>query len=225
MRCARCRRVRGRPRAPRRDLLVQLREAIGRVAVVLEPGVPGVDMRQRAAQHARPVAADHQPRPRAGEGRSAIVGPARSARERDALARQQAADDREGLLEARDAVVVREPNARNSGSFQPAPRPSTKRPPLTSSIVAAIFAIRPGGWKPRMPRAGRADPLGGGGQRPQQRPRLPGPALGPALIAVEEMVADPDRVEAALLGRPGHRPVLGPAHVAFGLGELDSDSR
>ena len=39
------------------------------------------------------------------------------------------------------------PNARYSCSFQPAPRPSTKRPPLTSSIVAAIFAIRPGGWK------------------------------------------------------------------------------
>jgi hypothetical protein len=37
------------------------------------------------------------------------------------------------------------PKARNSGSFQPAPRPSTKRPPDTSASVAAIFAISPGG--------------------------------------------------------------------------------
>ena len=35
----------------------------------------------------------------------------------------------------------------NSRSFQPAPRPSTKRPPLISAMVAAIFAISAGGWK------------------------------------------------------------------------------
>ena len=38
------------------------------------------------------------------------------------------------------------PKARYSVSFQPAPRPSTNLPPLTSSTVAAIFAISPGGW-------------------------------------------------------------------------------
>ena len=37
------------------------------------------------------------------------------------------------------------PNASNSRRFQPDPSPSVKRPPDTSSIVAAIFAISPGG--------------------------------------------------------------------------------
>ena len=39
------------------------------------------------------------------------------------------------------------PNARNSVSFQPAPSPSTKRPPLISSIVAACLASSAGLWK------------------------------------------------------------------------------
>ena len=51
------------------------------------------------------------------------------------------------------------PNASNSRRFQPEPSPSTKRPPLTSSIVAAIFASTPGGWKP-----------GAGHERPEPHP-------------------------------------------------------
>ena len=46
------------------------------------------------------------------------------------------------------------PNARYSGSFQPEPTPSTKRPPLTSSIAAAMRAIRPGGWNARHATSG-----------------------------------------------------------------------
>jgi len=37
------------------------------------------------------------------------------------------------------------PNERNSTSFHPAPSPSTNRPPESSSIVAAMRAISPGG--------------------------------------------------------------------------------
>ena len=37
------------------------------------------------------------------------------------------------------------PNASNSRRFQPDPIPSTKRPPLTSSIVDAILASTAGG--------------------------------------------------------------------------------
>ena len=40
------------------------------------------------------------------------------------------------------------PNASNSRRFQPDPSPSTKRPPLISSIVDAILASTAGGWKP-----------------------------------------------------------------------------
>ena len=46
------------------------------------------------------------------------------------------------------------PKASNSRRFQPEPSPSTKRPPLTSSIVAAIFASTPGGWKPAQATSG-----------------------------------------------------------------------
>ena len=71
------------------------------------------------------------------------------------------------------------PKASNSRRFQPAPRPSTKRPPLTSSIVAAILASSPGGWKPAHATSGPSvDALGGRGERGEQRPRLPRPALG-----------------------------------------------
>ena len=38
------------------------------------------------------------------------------------------------------------PNASNSVRFHPAPIPRTKRPVLSSSMPAAIFAMIPGGW-------------------------------------------------------------------------------
>lgn len=38
------------------------------------------------------------------------------------------------------------PSARNSVSFQPAPSPSTSRPPEISSTVAACFASMNGAW-------------------------------------------------------------------------------
>ena len=38
------------------------------------------------------------------------------------------------------------PKAANSASFQPAPRPTISRPPLTSSTVAASFASIAGAW-------------------------------------------------------------------------------
>src|SRR5215213_4553064 len=65
----------------------------------------------------------------------------------------------------------------------------------------------------------------GSGERGKQRPRLPRPALRPAVAAVEQVVAEPDRVEAGRVGRPGHGQVLGPAHVALDLGELDADAQ
>ena len=40
------------------------------------------------------------------------------------------------------------PSAANSVSFQPAPMPSTRRPPEISSTVAACFASMNGAWKP-----------------------------------------------------------------------------
>ena len=67
------------------------------------------------------------------------------------------------------------------------------------------------------------DTLGDRRQRGEHRPDLPRPALLAAVAAVEQVVAEPDRVEAHLLGGAGHRGVLRPAGLVLDLGELDAD--
>ena len=68
------------------------------------------------------------------------------------------------------------------------------------------------------------DPRRGRRQGSQHRPALPGPArLRFAWQPIQEVIADPDRVEPERLGAPGKRDVLGPADLALDLGELDSD--
>ena len=57
----------------------------------------------------------------------------------------------------------------------------------------------------------------------QQRPGLPRAAGGRSSPAIEEVLADPDGVEAEVLDRPGHVEELGPADLALDLGELDAD--
>jgi hypothetical protein len=59
--------------------------------------------------------------------------------------------------------------------------------------------------------------VGHTGEAGEQRPGVPRPALAPAVAPVEQVVADPQRVEADLLGRARHRDVLGPADVALDL--------
>jgi class 3 adenylate cyclase len=73
--------------------------------------------------------------------------------------------------------------------------------------------------------ARRAEPktLGRSRQRRQQRPRFPRTALLAAVSAVEQMVAEPDRVETDLLSRARHRQVLRPAHLALDLRKLNAD--
>jgi len=68
------------------------------------------------------------------------------------------------------------------------------------------------------------DARGRRGERAEQRPRLPRRALRLAVVPVEQVVADPDRVEPALLRGAGHGPVLGPADLALHLRELDADA-
>ena len=132
------------------DPRVERGEALRRVAVVRVPGVPGVDVRQRDAEHARAVGADHEPRAlRRAREQHGLLGLPVAARERHPLAGQQPAHDRERLLEARRRGGRR--GSRTPGTpprSSPRPRPSVKRPPLTSPIVAAIFASTAGGWKP-----------------------------------------------------------------------------
>src|SRR5439155_202744 len=58
----------------------------------------------------------------------------------------------------------------------------------------------------------------------EECPRLPGAPLWAAVAPVEVVVADPDRVEAHLLGCQRHGRVLRPANLPFHLGKLDAES-
>src|SRR5205823_13852239 len=62
-----------------------------------------------------------------------------------------------------------------------------------------------------------------GGNRRDQRPRLPWAARRAIGEAVEQVVANPDRIEAHRLGGLGHAAQLTPAHLALDLRELDPD--
>ena len=117
------------------------------------------------------------------------------------------------------------PKAANSVSFQPAPRPSTRRPPLISSTVAAIFASIAGAWKAVAATSGPSVIREVAAARPastvqaSQGPR----AAVVAGLPVQQVVAVPDRVEAELLGPERHRAEVGPARLPLDLGELDAD--
>ena len=54
-------------------------------------------------------------------------------------------------------------------------------------------------------------------------PRFPGPAGAIGLVTVQEMVANPDGVEADLLTEPNHGRDFRPANLAFHLGQLEAD--
>ena len=117
------------------------------------------------------------------------------------------------------------PNARYSVSFQPAPRPRISRPPLISSTVAAFLASIAGAWKlveatsgPSLTRDVAAASAASIVQH-SHGPRGSRFAGQP----IEEVIADPDRVEPERLGAPGKRDVLRPADLALDLGELDAD--
>src|SRR5215211_4940211 len=144
---------------------------------------------------------------------------------RHADAPEQAAHDRERLLEARDPVVVRNPERAELG-LVPA-RAEAEHEAPAADLVDRRGHLRD---QPRRVTAGardqRTEPhaLGRRRERREQRPRLPRRALGPPVAAVEQVVADPDRVEAALLGGARHREVLRPAHLALDLGKLDADA-
>src|SRR6266508_5886102 len=64
------------------------------------------------------------------------------------------------------------------------------------------------------------NPIGHGRERAEETPRVPRTALLAAIVPVEEVVAEPDRVEADVFGRTGHGGVLRPRHLTLDLGKL-----
>jgi hypothetical protein len=139
--------------------------------------------------------------------------------------RRQTADDRERLLEPGDPMVVRDPNARYSRSFQPAPRPRISRPPEMASTVAAWFGKHRRRMKARRrDQWPKLDTLGVSGKRGKRGPRLPRPLRDAAGQVVQQMVTKPKRVEPDALRSPGHQEQLRPFDAPLDLGQLDTDA-
>ena len=184
-------------------------------------------MGHRGAQHPRPVRADHQRRaagPRAARQELAIAGLVPAAVEVDGAVAQERPDDRERLLEPVDPVVVRVAVGAELG-LVPAGAEAEDEPAATHLVdrggllgeQGRVVEVRAGDQRPEL------DPRRRGGDRRQQRPRLPRAAGRPILPAIEEVLADPHGVEPEVLDRAGHVEELGPADLALDLGELDAD--
>jgi hypothetical protein len=137
---------------------------------------------------------------------------------------QEGPDDREGLLEAGDPVVEREAEAAVLGLVPAGTEPDDQ--PAVGDLVdrggelrehRRRMEARRGDERPDLdPRGDRGDPSEGG-------PGLPGAARLAVLVAVEEVVAEPDRVEPDRLRGHRHRAQLRPADDPLDLGELDAD--
>ena len=99
-----------------------------------------------------------------------------------------------------------------------------KRPPLISSIVAACLASSAGLWKLVQATSGPSSIREVAAAIAASRVQAShGPSSGPIREAVQEVLADPDRVEAQVLDGAGHVEQLRPADLALDLGELDAD--
>jgi hypothetical protein len=68
------------------------------------------------------------------------------------------------------------------------------------------------------------DPLGDRCEPGEKGPGLPRPALGTPVTSVQQVVAQPHRVEPRRLGGSSHGHVLGPPDVPLDFGELDPNS-
>ena len=117
------------------------------------------------------------------------------------------------------------PKARYSRSFQPDPNPRINRPPEMPSTVAACLASIVGSWKPADATSGSEQhTLRRGRERGERCPHLPGTAR-PDRQVVEQVVAEPHRVEADLLRSLRHADQLGERDLPLHLGQLNSDEQ
>ena len=183
-------------------------------------------MRERGAE--QPVAVGpehHRHAPRRLREQHRVLDVCEAPLERHALAREQATHDLERLLEPRGALPERDAERAELGLV-----PAGADPEDEPSAAHLVDRRRHPGEDPGRVerRAGdqRAEPDAFGGRREgrERRPRVPRPAFGASVAPVQQVVAEPDRVEAGGLGRASHRDDLGPPHVAFDLGELDADA-
>ena len=179
------------------------------------------------AEHPRTLRADQQRRT-AGARRSrqelAVAGLVEPAVEVDGALAKQRPDDRERLLEAVDAVVEREAEGAKLGLVPAGAEPEHEA--TAADLVdrggllgqqRRVVEVRARHERPEL------DPGGDGGDGAHQRPCLPRPARIAVGPAIEEVLAEPDRVEAEVLDGPHQVEQLRPANLALDLGQLDPD--
>src|SRR5439155_17300768 len=163
--------------------------------------------------------ADHQRRPaRPGGSRQelAVTQLVELAVEVDPAVSQEGPDDREGLLEPGYAAIERETER---PIFRLVPSGAeTEDQPSTADLVDRVRHLREH-RRVVEARAGHErselDPGRGRGDRRQHRPDLPRAASPELRRPVEEVVADPDGVEADVLGCPGDGQVFGPTDLTL----------
>jgi hypothetical protein len=139
---------------------------------------------------------------------------------------EQTAQDLERLLEPRRAVIERDPErvelravpARAHAEVQSAAADLGERRRLLGQDRGVVERER---------GDERADPdaVGHGCHGGQEGPRFPRTPFWTVVATVEVVVADPDRVEADLLGRASRGHVLGPPHLALDLRQLHADAK
>ena len=137
---------------------------------------------------------------------------------------EEGANDGEGFLEAADPMVEREAVGRVF-RLVPAGAEAQDQPTAADLVEGGGLLGEHGG----VVEAGRGDqrpdlhPFGDRGDRREGGPRLPWPPRRLVVTAIQEMVADPDRVEPDLLGGARHLAQLRPARHPLDLGQLDAD--
>jgi hypothetical protein len=215
------------PDVPRRlvDDVAQGRHARRGVARIRPPHVPGVRLGQGDAQHPRTLRTDEQRRTSGSRTTRQQLTVARlevPPIEVDGPLAQERGDDRERFLEAIDAVVEREAEG---VEFDLVPaRAQAEHEAATTDLIDRRRLL---GQQCRVVEAGagheRTDlhARGRGRDGGHQRPGLPRSSCRPIGPAVEQMLADPDRIEALVLDGAGQVEQLGPAHLALDLGQLD----
>ncbi len=152
-----------------------------------------------------------------------VLGLAELALLTDPLAAQQPVDDRERLGKAGDRAVVWDPEGAKL-ALVPAGAEAEDEP-AAADLIEGGGHLGEQSWRMETGAGHQrteGDPIGHRRKCGQQRPGLPGAPLGPPVAGEQEVVAEPDGVEADLFGRASHREVLRPAHVAFDFRELDS---